>query len=320
MAFFAQEGSGQSGFITSGLAPFANVISGQQGQLPLPGAGSQVSVWDILMQHFAYTYPADVRTPASRATDFIGRAPTPPRGIRAPGLRGGAPRPYLDQPERMGMKRVQDEQRRMRTDRARLARLAREAGLDPSDSVQLAEFWMSAVQEAEAAYAVDPRENEIDLVWEVLERWARDGAPGTFKAEDTLERRRREWYDEQDAEPYEVSRTDTSVQITDPDTARELAKEAWRRRFGREPSDEEMRTFVSSLTAHERANPTRTTTVTQYGADGRVLGTESSTEGGGVSPGAFAMSFDEEENEGEERAARAGIEYAGVIDQLVGGF
>ena len=318
MAVFAQEGTGQrGGFITSGLGQFAGAISGQQGQLPIPGVGDQLTVWDILMQHFSYTYP-EARRPQRRATDFLGRPPVPPAGIRAPGVRGQAPRGYLDQPERMAMQRATDEQRRMRTDRARLARLAREAGLDPNDPVQLAEFWMTAVREAEAAYSVDPRENEVELVWEVLERWARDGAPGTFKAEDTLERRREEYYGTQD--PYEITRTDKNVQITDPDTARELAKEAWRRRFGREPSNEELRSFTASLTAYERANPSITTTVTQYGADGRVLGSESDTQQGGTSPGAFAMSFEEDENEPEERAHRAGVEYAGVIEQLVGGF
>jgi hypothetical protein len=286
------------GFVTPGIAGYAANIQPQgQGFQP---AGSPMTIWDQLLMYFSYRYPTgDI---VSAATPFIpGATPVSP---------GRQQVEAVDKAKR--------EQRRMQQDRSRLMTLAREAGLNPNDPVQLADLWTQAVKEAQAAYSVDPRDDPSELVWLVLQRWADEGAPGTFKEEATMKGRRDAYFAEQ-GEPYEQTRVDTAISLTDPETARELIIEAWKRRVGRDPSEDEERSFIAALNARERANPRRTTTITRYAADGSVLGTNSSTEGGDVSPGAEAMSFGEDDLEGEERAFTAGVEYDPVIAALVGG-
>lgn len=308
-------GSPSSGFITSGIDKFMGNLQNFQGG-GLFGSASmapapQSNVWDELLQHFAYQYPT--------LPDAGPRLPEPETDDR---FRLPLERAVEDRQaelERQQREKYLDEFRSVQADRQRLIRLAREAGLDTSNTGAVAGLWAQAVKEAEGAYMVDPRDNEIELVWEVLERWAREGAPGTFKEEETREQQRREWYEEH-GEPYSETRVDERVSLTDPDTAEQVVIEALRRRIGKEPDEDMIRSFVGALNARERANPTRTTTVTNYAADGRVLGTESETEGSNVSPASFAMGFEEDELEGEERAYTAGVTYAPVIDQLVGGF
>jgi hypothetical protein len=302
MAVLADDQSGTGGFITSGISRWAGAVQpqGQSTQFGGTTGVGQPTIWDQLLMHFSYRYPIGAAVSAATPQVF-GATPQSPGRLQT--------RAAQD---------MRDERNRMQQDRRRLMGLAREAGLDPNDPVMLAELWTRAVREAEAAYGVDPRDDPMELVWEVLARYAKDGAPGTFKAEDTLKRMRDEYYGQ--GEPYEETRVDTSLQLTDPDTARELIIEAITRRVGREPTEDQLRQFVSALNAKERANPRRTTTVTRYAADGSVLGTSSNTVGGNVSPAAQAMGFEEEELEGEERAFTAGVTYAPVIDQLVGGY
>jgi len=302
MAVLADQHGGTGGFVTSGIARWAGAVQpqGQTSQFGGTTGVGQPTIWDQLLMHFSYRYPIGAAVSAT----------TPQVPFATPQSPGRA--------QARAAQDMRNERKRMQQDRQRLMALAREAGLNPNDSVMLAELWTRAVREAEAAYGVDPREDPMELVWEVLARYAKDGAPGTFKAEDTLKRMRDEYYGK--GEPYEETRVDTSIQLTDPDTARELIIEAITRRVGREPNDDEIRQFVSALNAKERANPRNTTTVTKYAADGSVLGTTSNTTGGDVNPGAQALGFQEEELEGEERAYTAGVTYAPVIEQLVGGY
>lgn len=288
------------GFITSAIGRYAGGL--MPGGTSVPVGQAQATVWDQLQQHFTYTYPQ--RSWWERNI----RGPRPPASFRSP---------TFGQAEQQQEQALVRERARLQQDRTRLKELAKQAGLDPENPVMLANLWAAAVKEAEAAYSVDPRD-PMELVWEVLQRWAAEGAPGTFKAQDTLERQREEWYGAQ--EPYSETRVDKATRLTDPDTARQLVIETLRQRIGREPTEAQIRSFVAALNARERANPSVTTTVTQYAADGKVLGTTSSTEGGDVNPAGFASEFQEEQLAPEERAFTAGVTYDSVIDALVGGY
>jgi hypothetical protein len=218
----------------------------------------------------------------------------------------------------------QTQRRQQRSDRARLQNLARQAGLDPSNSSELATLWGAAIKEAQAASALGGANTPAEqgkLIWDVLERWAKDGAPGTLKARDSQAQRERDWYESgpgSQMEPYEITRTQKRISITDPDTARTLIDAVLRRELGRKPSDSEVKDFVAALNKKERDNPTITTTVEQYGADNQLQGSTSTTEGGAPDPGAFASTFTDDQFGPEGNAYRAGTEYNAVMEALVG--
>lgn len=79
------------------------------------------------------------------------------------------------------------------------------------------------------------------------------------------------------------TRRDTQVDLTNPTDAKKLITDVLARQLGRAPTDDEVRTFTSTLHAAERANPLAVSTTTTY-QDGEAV-SSSSTRSGGVDGG-----------------------------------
>lgn len=286
---------GDSGFRTPGIQNIAS-------RFGLGGAGSgfaapqqQLSEWDMWANHFM----------------------PPPAVPVAPGLNWDTEleMQFMRSP---AYRERQSAVRQQQADRVRLRKLAEQAGVDPENSTELGKLWMQAVREAEAAAAVTPGVTP----WDILERWTKEGAPGTFKREE-MDRKRRDEYFAKELDPYTVTRTAKNIQLTDPDTARAVITAHLERMLGRRPNDAEIKDFVAALNKSERANPTVTTTVEQYAYDAdagsyQQVSSSSTTTGGAADPNAFASNFIEDEFEAEERAHRAGVEYTSVMEALTG--
>lgn len=203
--------------------------------------------------------------------------------------------------------------------RKRLIELARKAGVNVDDPIALSELWQNAVEAARSASVL---QTDIEP-WDVLKGWAEDGAPGTLKREATERKQREEYFAEDPPDPFSITRTDQTVNLTDPTTARALITQMLRMELGREPSDDEIRNFTSALNRHERDNPTRTTTVEDYAYDAesgdvQLQNRDVTSEGGAGQPAAFGEGFIEEEHEPERDAFTAGTEYFNVMQSLTG--
>ncbi len=75
------------------------------------------------------------------------------------------------------------------------------------------------------------------------------------------------------------SRTDTSIDLSDPATAKAIVNNVLSQALGRAANDDELRKFTATLNAAERANPTRTTTTFNI-VDDEVTSSSSTTTGG----------------------------------------
>lgn len=75
--------------------------------------------------------------------------------------------------------------------------------------------------------------------------------------------------------------TSTSIDLTDPNTAKAIVSDVLADRLGRTANDDEVRAFTSALNAQERANPTVTNTTSDYNEG--VVTSQSSTTSGGIS-------------------------------------
>jgi len=75
----------------------------------------------------------------------------------------------------------------------------------------------------------------------------------------------------------------TSVNLTDPDTAKAVATSVFQQLLGRDPLPGELTAYSSALTQAEQANPTVITTTNQYDDQGNVIATTKQDQKGGYS-------------------------------------
>lgn len=284
MAFFAQ-----GDYETPGMQQFAQFATGGAPQ------EDDLTKWDNWMAHF--------------------QPPVPNPDLVPPGLQG--PMQGLAELQQTGQYASALYQQRQ--DRKRLVELARKAGVNPDDPIALGELWANAVKAAQATSVVEP---DIDP-WAILEGWADEGAPGTLKREESERQRREQFFEEEPPDPYTITRTDEQVQLTDPETARALITRMLTDQLGRAPDESEIRDFTAALNAHERANPTVTTTVEEYAYDVdsgavQLQDRDVTTEGGAGAPTAFAENMIGEEHEPERDAYTAGTQYFNVMEALTG--
>lgn len=292
---------------------------------PTPPTQEEFTVWDELATYFTDrgipvgAIGPDVM-PLNRPSVDLSRLPagTVPAGVTGGTYTGDwkdSIRPVS--PEENAAREWVHERARKRV---RLKALAEQAGLDPDNPIELAEFWIKGVTEAQAAAAVSDGSSPEELVWNILTGWSKNGFPGTIKAEEAEKQRMAEYYEGQG---YTTTSTSKNIQLTDPDTARALVTGYLQQELGRKPSDSEIKDFTAALNKKERANPTVTKTVAEYGFDAdtgsfRQMGSDTTTTGGPPSPGAFASNYVEDEHSSEEKAYQA-IQYSSIIDQLLAG-
>jgi len=75
----------------------------------------------------------------------------------------------------------------------------------------------------------------------------------------------------------------TSVNLTDPATAKAVATSVFQQLLGRDPLPGELTAYSSALTQAEQANPTVITTTNQYDDQGNVIATTKQDQKGGYS-------------------------------------
>lgn len=118
--------------------------------------------------------------------------------------------------------------------------------------------------------------------------------------------------------PRTITRTESRVDLTDPDTARSLVHDVLSDRLGRRANQEEVDDFVSALHSYEKANPTVSTTTSRYGREGRFKGSETVSQGGATSQGAQQVIQDEVEETPEYASYQAAGIYFPLLEQALG--
>lgn len=156
------------------------------------------------------------------------------------------------------------------------------------------QLWNEAIDEAEAGSMVgSPR-----TPWEVLERWSSDG--DAFNKESGLGESIAGYQG-----PRVITRTQRSINLTDPKTAEAVAMDAAKRELGRRPTDDEFAEFLAALNNEERANPTISTTTTNLDEEGQEVSSSTETSGGTVNPTGMAANWIDEEHNVEADVMRA---------------
>jgi hypothetical protein len=196
-------------------------------------------------------------------------------------------------------KRVAEERDILIRDRKRLAELAKRIGVDLENPGMLGKLWLDAVDEARGAALVNPGTDP----WEILEAWARTGTyTGAAKGPKS--------------QAGTFTQTQRQANITDAKTAKAVIIAALQQRLQRDPRPAEVAKFIADLNAEERANPTTSTTTSTYDEEGRLVSSNTQTEGGAPAPGDFAEGFLTEEHDPEADAIRAGQDYFSAAQQL----
>lgn len=113
-------------------------------------------------------------------------------------------------------------------------------------------------------------------------------------------------------------RTQKSVNLTDPQSARVALRRTLREELGRAPTPEEISAFVAALNAAEQQNPS-VSNVTETWFDGDITATSTSTSGG-LNPEAFMDEFVENDPalEAEADAFTRDTEYYDAVMRVLG--
>ena len=85
--------------------------------------------------------------------------------------------------------------------------------------------------------------------------------------------------------------TRTTLNFTNPDSARYYLSQSLSQELGRAPDDQEINTFISALNAHEKANPVTTTSVSTTDKAGNTVVNATDTSAGGTAAQQFATEF-----------------------------
>jgi hypothetical protein len=110
--------------------------------------------------------------------------------------------------------------------------------------------------------------------------------------------------------------TSTSIDLTDPATAKAIVNDALSQRLGRAATEEELATLRGVLNAAERAAPTVTTSSTTY-QDGDAVSQSSTTSGGLTGAGRQQLILDEAMQKPEYGAYQAATTYFNALMQAV---
>lgn len=160
---------------------------------------------------------------------------------------------------------------------------------------QLAALWGQYVQQAAAYYA----QGRTITPWDIM---AKDGA-------------QREAYLRT---PRTVTQKSTQYDLSTEGDARAIFYTAAQQLLGRDPTKSEVSSFQKALNKMERANPTITTTTSNYIGD--TLQSQSSTTEGGVKEGARQMqAMDEAKAKPEYGAYQAATTYFDAMMEMLGG-
>ena len=118
--------------------------------------------------------------------------------------------------------------------------------------------------------------------------------------------------------PSSYSTTETSVNLTDPQSARQLLIQTLQNSLGRNPSAAEYQAFLSSIHAAERENPTVTKRTMQLNNQTGSYDVSNTSTSGGVDPSAFAAEYGQNHNQAEHGAYQAATTYFDALRQAIG--
>lgn len=114
--------------------------------------------------------------------------------------------------------------------------------------------------------------------------------------------------------------TQSSIDLTDPATARAVATSVWQDMLGRDPGQGEINAYAAALQASEQQNPSSTTTTTQYDpVTGEATNSGSVTTGGITDQGRQQLASDEIKKRPEYGATQAATTYMNELQAAVGG-
>jgi hypothetical protein len=114
--------------------------------------------------------------------------------------------------------------------------------------------------------------------------------------------------------------TQTQVNLTDPDTAKEMATQLFQQLMGRDPRAGELDSFADAVHTAEAANPTTQTTTTQYNTDtGQEQSSNTTTSGGVTDSDRQFLGEQQIKGTKEYGAFQAATTYMGALESLVGG-
>jgi len=118
--------------------------------------------------------------------------------------------------------------------------------------------------------------------------------------------------------PRSVTQTSTSYDMSTREDAHAIFLQSAQSLLGRDPTKAEITAFQKALNAYEKANPTTTTTTTNYMGD-TVTG-QSSTTKGGVKEGARQlMAMEDIKKDPEYGAYQAATTYFDAMMEMIGG-
>lgn len=155
--------------------------------------------------------------------------------------------------------------------------------------------------------------------WEVMESYNhKPGTLGTHRSGDWI-------IDNATGEkvkyvgPKSRTTTQTSVDLTDPETAQALITQSLTQLLGRAPSDGELAQFKGTISGYEKSHPSVATTTEQYDSQGNVVATNT-TRSGGVTDAARQQLLQSKVQDTPEYAKyQAGTTYFNALLQLIGG-
>lgn len=177
---------------------------------------------------------------------------------------------------------------------------------DKRDYATLSKYWQAAVEEAANAYAAD-KSKKIDP-WKMAEFMGSLGAGGSGGGRAG---------NGGGGKGGTFTSTSTSVDLTDPETARALVNNVLSNQLGREATPDEIASFTAVLSQAERSNPATTVTTTTQDAAGNST-SSSTTSGGLTGTGKQEVLRQEAMRKPEYGAYQAAATYLPALFQAIG--
>lgn len=121
------------------------------------------------------------------------------------------------------------------------------------------------------------------------------------------------------APPRTRTVTSTSVNITDPETAKSITTNIFQQLLGRDPAPGELGSFAQALQAAEQAAPSTTTTTNNYDEQGNLTSQNSTTQGGLTAAGEQQILADKIKATSEYGVQQAATTYMDATKKAIWG-
>lgn len=199
--------------------------------------------------------------------------------------------------------------------------------LDPQAGImEGAQVWAALVEQAAFYGAQNERGRAAKMSpWDILSTYMRDagGSPASPWQRDPSNpdfRLNALTGERQYVGPRWRTQTDSSVNFTDPSTAKALATSVFQQLMQRDPNPGELGAWAEALRQAEQQSPvTRTTTTEHDPVTGEIIGTNTVTDGGLDAAGQQYLAEQQVKGTQEYADTQAGTTYMGALESLVFG-